>query len=269
MNNIAMRNLFPSSGAVSADTPSRQDRLAALRREIDVGEGYRSPVENHGLAFGVPQIDAHLPRGLEMQGLHDIAPTDYRAMPAAMGFLLATTVCFLRQRKGLVLWPLLKTTDTLFGAPYAPGLARMGLDPGRVLIVRCRTRQEILWVMEEGAKLGGLAAILGTRPERMDLTASRRLKLAAAPSHTPILLLRTTQDTNPSAALTRWRIAPALTAQNEIAPSAITRWSVVLEEARGGRSGHWIMEWDHVALRFRLAADVSDRAAPQARRRIA
>ena len=41
------------------------------------------------------------------------------------------------------------------------------------------------------------------------------------------------------------------------------RWSVALERCRNGRTGEWVVEWDHVAHRFRLVEGVADRAPHQ------
>ena len=92
-----------------------------------------------------------------------------------------------------------------FGIPYARGLKSFGLDPRDFLMVRCRRERDAAWTMEEALRIGA-GAVVGARPRDMDLTASRRLQLAAQHSGTPIFLLRAHDDRQPSAAVSRWRV---------------------------------------------------------------
>ena len=97
------------------------------------------------------------------------------------------------------------------GLPYGVGLDRFGCDSTRLIVVRVRKPGDALWVFEEGLACRGLAAVLteirGT-PRLLDLTASRRLALRAEAGGVMGLLLRQTGEADPSAALTRWRVAP-------------------------------------------------------------
>ena len=97
---------------------------------------------------------------------------------------------------------------------FAPGLAQAGLTPDRLIYAECRNDEEVLAVMEEGVRHGGLAAVVG-EAARADMAATRRLQLAAEESGTPALLLRRWRKAGadplalPSAAFTRWRIGCA------------------------------------------------------------
>src|SRR6201990_3395856 len=96
--------------------------------------------------------------------------------------------------------------------------------------------------MEEGLKAKSLGAVLG-EIENLDLTASRRLQLAAEASGVTAFVLRrwrvmeraARDASQPIAAVTRWRIA-ALPTQGEIG------WRVELTRCHGGRPNTWIME---------------------------
>ncbi len=168
------------------------------------------------------------------------------------------------REKICVLWPLAKQGHA-FGMPYAPGLRFFGLDPARVLFVRCASARDCLWTMEEGLRLGGIAAVIGTRVKSMDLTASRRLQLAAEQANTPVLLLRNYHDNAPSAAATRWRVAPAPAARDAYGFYEQARFRVALDYARGGKAGEWVMEWNHEAHSLRLSSALGDRAAGEDR----
>jgi protein ImuA len=246
---------------MARQSDTRKARLEGLRRQIartsTFWAGTGKPVP-----LGLDDVDACLNGGLAC-ALHEIAAADHRSSPAALGFLLALSA-IAQRAKGTLLWPIVKTMNA-FGAPYAPGLRFFGLDPSRVLFVRCTQARECLWAMEEGLRLGGIAAVIGTRPKPMDLTASRRLQLAAEQANIPVFLLRTYNDHAPSAAVTRWRIAPAPSAHDEFGFYKNARFRAALQYARGGKTGEWVMEWDHDALSLRLSSALGDRAAGEDR----
>jgi protein ImuA len=95
--------------------------------------------------------------------------------------------------------------------------------------------------MEEGLKAKSLGAVLG-EIETLDLTASRRLQLAAEAGGVTAFVLRrwrlmeraARDAAQPIAAVTRWRIA-SLPTQSDLC------WRVELTRCRGGRPGSWIM----------------------------
>ena len=100
----------------------------------------------------------------------------------------------------------------------------------------------------------------------------------AAGAGTPLLLLRPAGAEGASTAMTRWRIAAARSDLPAEPPgkspggkaggefSADRRWEVALTRCRNGRAGHWLMEWDHAAHRFRLARVLADCALPHGTR---
>jgi protein ImuA len=255
--------------------------------------------------LGIAEVDSCLNGGLTRGALHELAAADHRSTPAALGFLLAlarqtfpslerggsgrfeqrekrsgegsssdphpirlhngsarSTSPF--QGETTMLWPFAKTAHA-FGAPYAPGLKFFGLDPARIVFVRCATAPECLWAMEEGLRLGGVTAVIGTRAKKMDLTASRRLQLAAEQANTPVFLLRSYNDHAPSAAVTRWRVSPASSGGDQFDFYKNARFRVALEYARSGKTGEWVMEWDHDALLLRLSSALGDRTAGENR----
>jgi protein ImuA len=248
-----------------AETQKKQDRralIAAARRQIGA---FEAPARAR-LKLGAEEIEACLKGGLETSALHEVAAADHRALPAAQGFLLS--LARIAAPKGVIVWPMERRAGE-FGAPYAPGLKAFGLDPAAILFIRCRTREETLWTMEEALRIGGIGAVVGTRPPRMDLTASRRLQLAAETSGTPIFLLRTYKDDEHSAAATRWRVKPMRAAKDGHGFLSSPRWHVTLERTRGGRTGEWVVEFNHDALCLRIPAGLRGGALPAARTRSA
>jgi protein ImuA len=261
--------------------PARQARLKDLRQQI-ARAGSFSTRSDETVSLGMAEVDICLNGGLARGALHEIAAADHRSTPAALGFLLAMTQCQKRlpahppplgeedrsssrlQAEANILWPLAKTAPA-FGLPYPPGLKFFGLDPTRIAFVRCANAREYLWAMEEGLRLGGIAAVIGARTKTMDLTASRRLQLVAEQANTPVFLLRNYNDHAPSAAATRWRVSPAPSARDQFDFYKNARFRVVLDDARGGKTGEWAMEWDHDALLLRLSSALGDRAAGENR----
>jgi protein ImuA len=245
-----------------ADNPDgRQARLQALRRQIAKAQSF-SPRSDQQVPLGIAAVDACLNGGLLRGALHEVAAADHRSIPAALGFQLALTASC--GSRGTLLWPLAKAAHP-FGLPYPPGLRCFGLDPARLLFVRCVTEEDCLWAMEEGLRLGGVAAVVGARGKRTNLTASRRLQLAAEQAAIPVLLLRSHNDRLQSAAVTRWRVSPEPSARDEFGFFTAARWRVALDYARGGKTGEWVMEWNHDAVSLRLAASMGDRAAGEDR----
>ena len=73
---------------------------------------------------------------------------------------------------------------------FAPGLSQAGLDAqARCSMPRRADDAELLAVMEEGLRHRGLGAVIG-EAKRADMTATRRLQLAAEGGRTIALLMK-------------------------------------------------------------------------------
>lgn len=95
---------------------------------------------------------------------------------------------------------------------YPPGLAQLGLDPGRCFCVQAPDLLAALRATADIARSDAAGAVLveiDGNPRLLDLTASRRLALAAEKSGTAVLLLRSGAREAPSAAFSRWQVASA------------------------------------------------------------
>ncbi len=263
-------------------------RIRALERAGPEAHGHHGAHGHYGdgaavapgLFFGLPALDAHLPEGLRLAGLHEIAGAkEVWDDGAAAGFCLALLGRVLAARPrasaqgagGVVLWAA-RRADL-----YAPGVAALGLDPGRLVLVRARRDAELLWVLEEGLRAPAFCALVGELGEA-DETAARRLQLAAESAGRPCFLLRRRLFAARGAgaappALSRWRVAalpsvPNGSKETEGAEASgrsaclpgRARWRVELLRCRGAMPGQFIVEWDHAAGAFALAAPVRDRA---------
>jgi protein ImuA len=151
-----------------------------------------------------------------------------------------------------------------FGAPYGHGLVQLGLDVGRLILIEIETDtdKDALWAIEETLRSGARPAVVaGALAGGLNLTASRRLNLAAAPQRTPLVLLSGAKAAGANAAVTRWRIAAAPAARDRFGALADPRWHIALERSRIERPGAWLIEWNHVAHRFRVVAGLADSLA--------
>ncbi len=242
------------------------EAIAELRRQIahlERGSQRRQP-----LPFGVPPIDEHLPdRGLARGTLHEIIEAGAASEFAGAATLFTAGIA--ARLKGPVLWCL--TRRDLF----APGLLRAGLHPDRVIYVETSHDRDILPLVEEGLHEKGLGAVVG-EVTRLGLSASRRLQLAAESSGVTALLLRrwwTVAEKDltrlPTAASTRWRVAPM---ESEPLPApglGRARWQVDLVRCRGAEPRTWILEACDAKGRLALPADLADRPDPAQVRRAA
>jgi protein ImuA len=183
---------------------------------------------------------------------------------AAVGFGLGVVAQTLSpsQQQSALLWVREAAAAMETGDPYGPGLALLGLPPEHVLIARLQTRIEALRAALEGARCAALSAVVLETVAPVDLTASRRLKLAAEKSGVTIMLIRLTDCPMANAAQIRWRV--------EAAPRSGTstdRWGAVfdvtvLKHPVGLAERRCIVEWDHDRRCFAEALPVPVAAVP-------
>ena len=145
------------------------------------------------------------------------------------------------------------------GRLHGHGLGTLGLDPARLILVETAHRRDTLWAMEEALRSRAPLAVAGMI-DKLELKLSQRLQLAAVDAGLPLLLLRPASTLESSAAATRWRIGTAKAARDRFGLIARARWHLTLERCRNGRPGEWMVEYDHVANRFSLAAALADPA---------
>ena len=93
--------------------------------------------------------------------------------------------------------------------------------------------------MEEALKCRALATVVAELTDDADLTATRRLSLAARDGGALGLLLRHKPSDAPSAARTRWQVAPAPSRPDEFGGLGRTAFSLSLTRNRRGPCGAW------------------------------
>lgn len=244
-----------------APVSATAERLSALREEVRAitatarGEGSVLP-------FGIGAIDARLAGGgLSTTGLHEITGASGGiADDSAATLFIAGIAARAGGPAANILWA--------FGRRdlFAPGLARAGLGPNRLIHAEAGRDPDILAVMEEGLRHGGLCAVVG-EVGRIGMTATRRLQLAAEEGGTIALLLRRWRRghadplAEPSAALTRWRIASVPSEPLPVEGVGRARWRLDLVRQRGGGPFSCVMGGCDAEGRLALPAEPVDRPA--------
>lgn len=233
------------------------------------------PADSERPGFGVPEVDGWLQGGLRRDGVHEFHALtgEDRGSAAALALLIASRT----RHKAPVMW-LRVAGRRQRETPFAPGLAELGLDPGSVVLAELPDLAGLLKAAADSVRHGGAgAAILEIegRAPQYDLTASRRLALAAERSGTMVLLVRSGGEPGLSAAHTRWRVASAPSLALTANAPGHPVFELTLLRQRGGREGlHVQLEWDREQACFRTpvsggapavpAGEPADRRAPRA-----
>lgn len=252
-----------------------RETIFALRHEIAKIEGRlpeplgtgdteatvlrRGPVAQREEAFfttGVERLDHALGGGLPKAALIEIHGSQTRNAGLTAGFTLALASLILKASdKNLpLLW--VGTTEIFreAGFPYPPGLAhQFGIAPERLLFSEVPKLLDALWVAEEAASLSALSAViveLRGNPERLDLTATRRLHRRAEQAGRPVFLVRQATQAEPTAAPVRLVVAPAPAAPRSTLAGPLSgsigmpAFGVSVDKSRSAFTGAFIVEWN-------------------------
>jgi protein ImuA len=268
-----------------ASTAVAREAVFALRREIARIEGTlpeelvpagatvlrrKGLVSNDGaeallatlLPTGAERLDRALGGGLPKAALTEIHGAETRNAGAVAGFALALAALLTRREgKGRpLLWV---GTSEIFheaGLPYAAGLAHeFGIEAKSLLFSSTPKLADALWVAEEAARLSALAAVfveLRGNPERLDLTATRRLHRRAQQAGRPVLLIRESAFAEPTAAPVRLVVSPApaaprVTLAGPLAGSiGAPAFSVAIDKSRTSLAAEFVLEWNSHELAF-------------------
>lgn len=243
--------------------------LTALRRRIARLAGSGESQGGDCLASGHAAFDAALGGGLKAGRCHEFFadPLD-AASAAAFAALLALRTA----GTAPLLW--LRTADAgrEAGHLHGPGIAELGGDPGRLLLIEAPDPRALLAAANDAARCPGSAAVVvesrGAWPA-LDLTAGRRLTLGAREAGVSLLLLRIGARPEPSVAETRWSVAAAPSyALAADAPGAPAFDLELLRRRGGPAGGRWRLEWNRDEQAFGDAALSGDRLSLPPRRAV-
>lgn len=156
--------------------------------------------------------------------VHEAAGPARHAFAAVLAGRLAGPVLWIADRRG--------------GEMLCPqGLAPF-LEPARLILARPAGARALLQTAEEALRSGAVALVVSELAEAPDLTASRRLQLAAGAGGGRGLCLVPAQRLRPNAAETRWLCTPLP------GGPARQRWELV--KNRRGRLDSWEVSWENV-----------------------
>jgi len=247
---------------VTAGTPATLYRLRQAvakieGQETDLGIGRRL------FAFGIRKIDTVLQGGLAPASLHEIAPTALRDLGAAAGFAFALAA---RAAKGGGDTLCIQTDFTAIesGNIYGPGCDLFGLQTNKLLILKVSHPRDALWAMEEALKCRALASVIAELPHDgsiADLTATRRLTLAAREGGSLGLLFRHRPSSLTSSVETRWEVTAAPSRPDRYGGLGRTAFVLSLTKNRHGPADRWPVAWDHHERVFSaLSLDMAETA---------
>lgn len=214
--------------------------LASLRQSLEQFEPHRASVQ---LGHGGADV---LLRGLRREALHEIHAAEAGDSGAASGFAagLAQRLCGDRA----LLWIRQEFSALEHGEISGSGLIELGIDPRKLVLLRIDHAKDALKAAGDALSCKGLGAVMIEiygKHKVLDLTATRRLTLAAGREGVSVLLLRLGAEADASAAETRWivRAAPSPSPAGA-GDFGLPRFDATLARNRHGATGRWIMEWN-------------------------
>jgi len=207
------------------------------------------------LHTGIDRLDTALGGGVPRAALSEIHGLETRDAGAVAGFALSLVSLILKQKRGLpILWV---GTAEIFheaGLPYARGLhALFGIEPEQLLFSEAPKLLDALWIAEEAARMTAFAAVIleiRGSPQRLDLTATRRLHARAQNAGRPLLLLRQAGEPDPTAAPVRLIVSAAPAASRETVAGPLAgsigrpAFTVDIGKSRTALPGQFTLEWN-------------------------
>ncbi|WP_054303292.1 ImuA family protein [Gemmobacter sp. LW-1] len=122
-----------------------------------------------------------------------------------------------------------------------------GFDPSRLILIQTKDQTDTLAVAEEALRDGAVPLVVLELTAGIDLTAGRRLQLAARAGGTTGLCL-IAEGMGSNAAETRWHCRPVFDPQD----STRQQWSLI--KNKSGTIGAWHVRWDSKAHRVTVVS---------------
>ncbi|MCD7059653.1 ImuA family protein [Pelagibacterium xiamenense] len=230
----------------------RTEHIHALRQVLTRLDPGQAGTTNR-FAFGEAALDAQLGGGLARGAIHEVFAPATPAAPAAAGFVTGL-VLRAAGAKGHVVWIRQRHAQDETGKLYPQGLAEMGLAPENLTLVLVKDITDVLRAALEAARCKALGAVViepWGRSKHLDMTATRRLSLAAGETGVTGFLFRVAAGPEPSAAATRWQVRGYPTRPLAAgAPGFPAFEATLLRHREGLAQTLWHLEWNRDALRF-------------------
>ncbi|MGX7875857.1 ImuA family protein [Mesorhizobium sp. ORM6] len=131
--------------------------------------------------------------------------------------------------------------------------ASFGIEPGQLLFSEAPRLVDALWIAEEAARMTALAAVIleiRGNPQRLDLTATRRLHTRAQAAGRPVFLLRQAAEPEPTAAPVRLIVSSAPAVPRAIVTGPLAgsigrpAFAITIGKSRTALPGQFTLEWN-------------------------
>jgi len=254
----------PSLDTLRADIEAIQRRLpegglkSSVRLRSDAGVGLKQ-----AMSFGLEPLDKAFSLGGLPFGAHQIAgqPGDGACAMLFAALIIARRFKASASAQALVVQERAVLAEC--GGLYGPGLAALGIDPGRLVFVAAHDGAEALRMVDEAVRSGAVSVVLaelGRGARLLDLPATQRFNLYGQQTST-LTLLATPDLAGTSAAMTRWRAttAPSTAPRRYVGPPALT---LDLTRNRLGPVGRFTVNWSSDDETFRIPVDAATPLRP-------
>lgn len=124
-------------------------------------------------------------------------------------------------------------------------------DPGRLVYASGKTQTDVLWMAEEALRSAAVKVVVAQLSKPVDLTAGRRLQLAAEAGETLGLFI-VPEGMGSNAAETRWRCSPHF----DVKDSTLHRWQLI--KNKSGTLEDWVVRWDEQARRVIVVSKITE-----------
>jgi protein ImuA len=202
------------------------EKISSLRALLAKPEFEETPLR---IPLGQREIDACLKGGLQAGALHEVFGAQGHEA-SATGFAAALAQRFSPSKH--ILWIAQDFAASEFGTLCATGFLEFGLCPSRLLVLRVKHISDALKAAGDALSCSALGCVvietMGFQ-KLLDLTATRRLALAAGQKQVSTILLRFNAAPEASAAETRWMVRAGFSAK--------------LLRNRRGQIGEWGVAW--------------------------
>ena len=215
---------------------SNTARVETLRREMAALEAPARRAGQGHVGFGIRLVDEAAGGGLALGRMHEV---NGRAAWSFVGVMAGRT-------RGAILWCARVRHDHVL---YPPGLGALGCDARRLVMADCSSGADALWAAEEGLRSGAVGTVVLEGERALDLSAARRLQLAAEEGGALGLTVSVGCEALFPAASTRWRLEPL---EGE-------RFELEMTRNRNGQSGAWRVRRDETAYCLSLAEEPGHR----------
>ena len=216
---------------------NKSEKLADLRHFL---ARYGLPPDRPPIPLRVPAADAILGGGLRPGVVHEVFAGDW----GASGFAACLAIQATRGKSLFWVRPDYEALE--YGALSATGFLELGGDPRNLFLLRASDAADALSATADilaCPHVGAVVLELCGAPRCLDLVASRRLTLLAEESGVTLFVLREGAMPEPSAAVTRWRVA-SLASDPDDDDWGSPRFHARLTRHRLGNLGDFTMQWD-------------------------